>query len=569
MTTRSVANSCESSVETDSVGPAPCSRTGLRCQSLQGQLGLALLGLLVSGSLDAQLTAGGNVRWNQDHFPGSSLGEDHDFGHALAVCDFDGDGFDDLAISSPGSEFAIITAVEAAGLVHILYGSEDGLSNSLAQSRAQNSSQDPPEEGDRFGEALAAGDFDGDGFCDLAVGTPLEDLNDEFEELEPIERVGVVHIYRGSSGGLELESELLTQGSTGGLEVPEEGDLFGRALVAGDVNGDGLDDLAVGVYETFDGPGAPWGAVHLFLGTQEGLVHSEMITEVDLLLSRSGPFGQYLALAHFDDDPYADLVVGGHWSVGDSGRAWIVMGSEDGFDTSRSARITQETEGVGLVDSSWDRFGKSLAPGDFDGDGLDELVVGFPDTVFVFPPAWIDLAGAFVVLDSVQEYIDSGSPLQSQYFRQGAGLADEVEESDECCVVAAGDFDKDGYDDLAAGVPREDFEALDLSANGTLHVLYGGPNGLSSVSEQFDGQGGWGLGLPEDGDWFGSTLISGDFDDDNRAELAVAAIYEDLQGETNAGLVGVITGRDPFPFSDGFEFGDLRLWNRAIGGPEN
>jgi hypothetical protein len=83
------------------------------------------------------------------------------------------------------------------------------------------------------------------------------------------------------------------------------------------------------------------------------------------------------------------------------------------------------------------------------------------------------------------------------------------------------------------------------------------------VREQFHGQGGWNLGVPEDDDLFGVTLATGDFDGDGVDSLVVGIPYEGLSGETDSGLVGVITGvfRDPSIFENGFESGDASAWD--------
>ncbi len=89
-------------------------------------------------------------------------------------------------------------------------------------------------------------------------------------------------------------------------------------------------------------------------------------------------------------------------------------------------------------------------------------------------------------------------------------------------VLAAGDFDDDGCDDLAIGVPREDFDA-GLSV-GAVHVLYGSELGLTGDDDDFFHQGLASInGLAEAGDRFGAALAVGDFDDDGIDDLAIGS----------------------------------------------
>ena len=95
------------------------------------------------------------------------------FGHALAKGDFNGDGYDDLAVDAHGED---VDGVANAGAVQVIYGTYYGLSNSWDTLLTQNDVTGTGiEANDHFGYALTAGDFNGDGYDDLAIGVPRED----------------------------------------------------------------------------------------------------------------------------------------------------------------------------------------------------------------------------------------------------------------------------------------------------------------------------------------------------------------------------------------------------------
>ena len=82
-------------------------------------------------------------------------------------------------------------------------------------------------------------DFNNDGFGDLAVGVPGEDLGTATD-------AGAVSVLYGSSGGLASDGQVLSQDTAGVPGVSEDGDRFGAALVAVEFNGDAFGDLVVG-----------------------------------------------------------------------------------------------------------------------------------------------------------------------------------------------------------------------------------------------------------------------------------------------------------------------------------
>jgi hypothetical protein len=182
---------------------------------------------------------------------GSQVQFEGHFGAALAAGDFDGNGFDDLAVGAP--DFDGTNGVPAdMGLIAAIYGSPWGLA--LEPERVHWIWEDliygvgESEAGDRFGATLAAGDFDGDGLDDLAVGAPLENL-------VPI-NVGAVTILPGRPSPFGVLSGVVRRLSARpGATVPWPGMIpdvqsaevaYGSALAIGDFDGNQRDDLAIG-----------------------------------------------------------------------------------------------------------------------------------------------------------------------------------------------------------------------------------------------------------------------------------------------------------------------------------
>src|SRR5918992_1147675 len=115
------------------------------------------------------------------------------------------------------------------------------------------------------GAPSATADFDGDGHADLVVGAPVEDTSGHAN-------TGVVHILYGGRRGLTTRDELLGQGFAGVPGTPEAEQNFGAALAAGDFDGDGRDDLAVGIPDDTVGGAPAAGAAVVMYSTRRGVV---------------------------------------------------------------------------------------------------------------------------------------------------------------------------------------------------------------------------------------------------------------------------------------------------------
>jgi len=200
------------------------------------------------------LSGARDLFWYDEAVGGTREASDQ-FGYVLVAGDFDGDGFDDLAVGVPREEEGTTGGSFETGEVKIAYGAAGGFDLGRSQRFTQSSiplAHETSQAGDRFGGALASGDWNGDGFDDLAIGAPGEGIATSNGQ------DGHVTIVLGSLSGLTASrARGLIAGSEGVPgSVTEHNKNFGSALVAGDFDGDGFDDLAIGTpYANLSGAG--------------------------------------------------------------------------------------------------------------------------------------------------------------------------------------------------------------------------------------------------------------------------------------------------------------------------
>lgn len=427
------------------------------------QLAKAARASLLAGLAAGALGAGGDVLFTVDGAKGEGLGA------VLArVGDVDGDGVEDIGVGVPASDTAYVYSGKDGSVLHTLTGTG----------------------GANFGASVAAaGDADGDGVADIAVGA----TNDS----NGAATTGAVHVLSGKDGS--------TIASAYGDNA---GDEFGSSIACvGDQDGDGLDDLvACGRKAINTGvKGSPsTGAAKLFIGNSGKVLWT-------LFASRSGDeFGASACrIADLDGDGYDDVAIGAPRGLDGSSvqTGWLRLVSAN------SGKEILKAYG----DKSGDQFGAAVAsPGDLDGDGTDDVLVGAPKAVDGSGNA----TGLVRAVDGA-----AGKKIWDAY---GDAAADDFGAS----VDAGQDADGDGVVDAVAGGPAMvDGGGADT---GAVRIL-GGADG-SAIATYFGANS---------GDLRGAAVAYvPDLDGDSVPDVIVGSPGVDTNG-TDAGSAEAIAGGAP------------------------
>jgi len=334
------------------------------------------------------------------------------FGFSVSTAgDVNNDGFSDVIVGAPYYDNVQTTE----GRAYVYLGSATGLMTSPVWI------SEPDSAGAEFGYNVAnAGDVNGDNYDDIIVSALRFDILSGC--CEEINNAGMVFIYHGNAGGVSSTPNSL-------LHLYENETSYGIDVAgAGDVNGDGYDDVLVGSNTWWDAPGVTF----LYYGSATGVPNV-------IAWSDSGPeedyFGTSVSSAgDVNGDGYDDVVIGGP-----GGGGWydvyVYHGSAVGLPASASWAIKSDQDWVG--------YGNSVSSGDFNADGFSDIIIGASGyshgqsgegIVYVFTgsPAGIPGATAWVT-ESNQPNAYLGSS-----------------------VSGAGDINGDGYDDFIIGAPNYD-----------------------------------------------------------------------------------------------------------------
>ncbi|MBZ0271072.1 FG-GAP-like repeat-containing protein [bacterium] len=380
-----------------------------------------------------------------------------------AAGDVNGDGYADIVAGAPGA------GASGEGAAYVWFGGPDGPAFPPDWSIAGSAA------GASLGIAVAfAGDVNGDGYADLALGADDSGASGE----------GAVYVFHGGVSGPAPTPTWSFNGT-------QPGEMFGFAVAtAGDVNADGFADLAVGA----PGYAAGAGRVRVFHGSAGGL---SLAPDATLDGTASGSFGASVATAgDADGDGYADLLAGAP-DAGDQaaeGVVYLYRGGVLGLGASPAWSFETNSAGAHL--------GFAVGPaGDVNGDGYADIIAGAPDIASGAGAAYVFLGGAAGPSNTpVATFVGAHA---------GARLG--------AAVFAAGDADGDGFADLFVGAPGY---SNGQSGEGRVLVYRGGARMPGAAQAILQGN--------QTGADFGLALAgAGDVNGDGFADVAVAAKSHD------------------------------------------
>jgi len=408
-----------------------------------------------------------------------------------AAGDVNGDGFADVLVGA--SDYDNGESDEGAAFLYL--GSASGLGPASAWS--WESDQVEAYLG-RYTGLAAAGDVNGDGFGDVIVAAREYDAGQTDE--------GRSWLFYGAGAGLTEEAAWTAQGDQ------EYSQLGYSVASAGDLDGDGYDDVVVGANERDGVAGMMAGAAFVHMGGPDGPAPSpDWSAEGNQLGARLG--ASVAGAGDVDCDGFADLVVGEFNT--NYGTAHVWLGGPTGL------ALAPDWTAEGVQTSS--EFGRAVSgAGDVNGDGCSDLVIGAESYDGV---AGADAGAAYVFFGS-----SSGPSTSADWTAEGPA----ADGSFGAAVASSGDLDGDGFGDILVGAYEHATAAG--ASTGAAHAFLGSPSGPGSVAA-------WSREGGQQGEQYGRSLASAaDVNGDGFSDVVVGAPAFDCDDGSNCGRVEVFLG---------------------------
>ena len=478
-----------------------------------------------------------------------------------SVGDINGDNIDDFAIGAPAAD----PNGDRSGATYIIYGQTDGFSANI-NLRNLNAGDGfrivGENRGDLSGGSVSSGDVNGDGFNDIIIGA----LQAEPDGDHINHNSGSTYVVFGKSGGYSGTvnlSSIVTNGDGFRLDGENRSDWSGEFVSAGDINGDGYDDVIIGVsWVGYNGDGGRSGSTYVVFGKPDNPDESNdlngimSLSELDgsdgFRIDGGGPVdwsGRFVSSGDVNGDGYDDIIIGARYvgqydDNGDwSGTAYVVFGkANDANDSSDFDAIMRLSEidgsnGFRIEGVNYHGLSGLSSAGDINGDGNDDIIIGF--NAVARNGNWI--GASYIVFGKANDAsgastFDANVRLSeldgSDGFRIEGTNADD---HSGLFVSSAGDFNGDGFDDVIIGAHGAESNGVSssssgstyISSSGSTYIVFGKETGFSDTIRLSDLDGSDGVRI--DGAHrsynidYSAVSSAGDVNDDGYDDVIIGA----------------------------------------------